>query len=318
MKSTHWAYMRWVICASIISCLIAAESIAAPTADPAVITFTSSQQSVIIKLTNNGAPIAAKDIQGWRFLASGHDYKHMLSIESSDGALKITPDKSLEAGSFNLVIETPHGPINVQVLAPLSDVPDIVERMSALSGQSEEKIKEKLGLLTSTGREEIEINLPPVYYEGQTLELTMPVTPGSERIASWFINGELLANGQEQHVLTYTFKTPGEYILTYIETAVIEGKSVVVAGAKEHIRVVPVPSVLTEVAVNTEIHFEPPSGYKMHVWSIDGKEVSTHSAMKHTFTAVGNHIVECRASAPEQGPTEGFVRVCYRTKVAPQ
>ncbi|MBI5092537.1 MAG: hypothetical protein HZB26_08860 [Candidatus Hydrogenedentes bacterium] len=316
MKKASWLHVSGATCVLMVMCLSATLSYGAVTADPASATFTSPQQSATIKLTAAGAPIPAKDIRSWQFLASGHDYKHMLSVEKMDGALKIAPSKTLEVGSYDLNIETAQGSVIVQVLAPLSDVPDVVEKMAALTGQSEKKIEEKMGLATATSRSEIKIDLPPVYYEGQTLELTVPAKPGPGHACVWFMNGDSVAEGPERNSLTYTFKEPGEYVLIYIETAKENDKTVAVARAKAHTRVVPVPGVSTEVAVNTETEFTTPPGYQKYVWRIDGKEVSREPALKHTFKEAGVHTVECLASSPDKGPAQGFLRTRYNTTVS--
>ena len=239
MNKATWFHTSGAVCALMVLCLSATLSYGAVTADPAKVTFTAPQQSATITLTKDGAPIPAKDIRGWQFLASGHDYKHMLDVEKMDGALKIAPSKTLEVGSYDLNIETAQGSVIVQVFAPLSDLPDIVEKMESLTGLSEKKVKEKMGLTTPAGREETKIALAGVYYEGQTLELSMPVTPG--RAYAWFMNGDLVAEGPHQNTLSYTFKEPGEYVLTYIETEKKDGKMATVARTTAHTRVVPVP-----------------------------------------------------------------------------
>lgn len=314
MKKANGFHIGGSVCVSMALCLSATLSYGAVTADPGKATFTSPQQSATIKLTNDGAAIPAKDIRAWQFLASGHDYKHMLIVEKMDGALKIAPSPTLEVGSYDLNIETAQGSVIVPVLAPLSDLPDIVEKTAALTGLSEKKIEEKLGLTTPTGREEARIDLPAVYYEGQTLELSMPVNPG--RACAWFMNGDLVAEGPEQNTLTYTFKEPGEYVLTYLETMQENGKTATVARARALTRVVPLPGIPTEVAVNTEIEFAPPPGYQKHAWRLDGREISTEPALKHTFKELGAHTVECLASSPDKGPAQGFLRIRYNTTVS--
>ena len=167
-------------------CLAALPGYGAVTADPAKVTFTSPQQSAVIGLTRDGVPVVAADIRGWQLLASGHDYQHMLRIEKRDGALTVAPGPALEVGSYDLTIATTDGPVLVQVYAPLSDLPDVVEKTMAVTGLSEKTIKERLGLTSPAGREELTIDLPPVYYAGQTLELTLPLQSG--RSATWFVN----------------------------------------------------------------------------------------------------------------------------------
>jgi hypothetical protein len=297
-----------------VLCLSATLSYGAVTADPAKATFTSPQQSATIKLTNDGAPVPAKDIRDWQFLASGHDYKHMLSLEKMDGAITIAPSKTLEVGSYDLSIETAQGSVIVKVFAPLSDLPDIVEKRAAITGLSEKEIEKRMGLGSSTGREDIQIDLPPVYYEGQTLELTMETKPG--RTCAWFVNGDFVAEGPGQNALSYTFKEPGEYVLTYIETEKADGKTIAMAQARAHTRVVPIPGVPTEAAVNTEIKFAPPPGYQKYAWFIDGRNVSSEPTFQYTFREPGVHTVECLASSPDEGPAQGFLRIRYNTTVS--
>lgn len=295
----------------------AATSHGAVTADPAEVTFVSPNQSFTLHLANNGTPVPAKDIQGWQLLASGHDYQHMIVVEKMDGGLIVTPSKTVELGSYDLNIETTQGSVAVRVFMPLSDVPDIVEKMTALTGLSEAKIKEKLGLSTTTGRNKITFSLPPVYYEGQTLELTLPAQPGAGHTCFWFMNGDAIAEGPDQHALAYTFEKPGEYLLTYLETVTENGALVLVAQARASTSVVAFPGITAETTAGTAMEFSPPAGYRTFVWRIDGQEVSREPALKHTFLNPGTHVVECLASSPDQGPAEGYLRVRFNTTVNP-
>ncbi len=315
MKKRSCFHASGAVCTLMLVCLSAMLSYGAVTADPAKVTFTSAQQAFTINLAKDGTPILATDIRGWQFLASGHDYKHMLSVENMDGAIKIAPSKSIEVGSYDLNIDTAQGSVIVQVFAPLSDQPNIVEKMSALTGMSEKKIEEKLGLSASIGRKEIQIDLPPVYYEGQTLVLPIASKPAPGNTCMWFMNGDLVAEGPEQDTLTYTFEKQGEYVLTYIEARKENGTMAVVLRSRAYTRVVAVPGVPVEVAVDTEMEFAPPFGYQKHAWSIDGQEVSTEPSLKRAFQAPGSHTVECLASAPNEGPAQGFLRVRYNTTV---
>lgn len=297
--------------------LAAATGHTAMTASPAETTFTLPDQSATVSLKIDGVPIPAKDILSWRFLASGHDYKHMIDVEAMDGAIKISPSKTLEIGSYDLEIATARGSVVVRVFAPLSDVPNIIEKTAALAGTSEQKAAEALGLTTTTGREKITLALPPVYYEGQTLEVSLAAKPVAGHTCTWFMNGDAIAKGPEQHAISYTFEEPGEYVLTYVETVKENGALVTVALARANTRVVRMPGVATDTAVNTEIEYSPPAGYQKFVWRIDDREVSTASSLKHTFLKPGTHVVECLASSPDKGPAQGFQRVRYNTIVNP-
>jgi hypothetical protein len=237
MNNTGWFCGRGAVCIVMVLCLPAALGNAAVTADPAQATFTSPQQSAVIKLTKDGVPVPARDIRGWQFIASDHDYRHMLSVQKMDGALKIAPSRTIEVGSYDLRIDTVQGGVVVQVFAPLSELPDIVEKTAVLTGEPKAKIEEKMGLSTPLGCGQVRIDLPPLYYVGQTLELTMPA--GSGCSCAWSVNGKIVAEGAGQNALTYTFAAPGEYTLTYVETDKENGRNAVVARATANTKVVP-------------------------------------------------------------------------------
>ena len=302
-------------CATTTFLLLAGTSHGALTAAPDRVTFLSPDQSFTIALANDGVPLPAADIKSWQFLAGGHDYKHMINIEKKEGAIELSSSNTVELGSYDLTIDTTRGSVVVRVLTPFTEVPDIVEKMTALTGKSEQKIQEKLGLTSSSGRSDVQIDLPPVYYEGQTLKLTMSATPGDGHACMWFINGDAVAEGPDQYAFTYTFLEPGDYVLTYIETATDNATKAVVAHAKAYTRVVPVPPVPTQTTVNTNVAFSAPSGYAMHAWSIDGQPASEEAEFTHKFLAPGTHLIECLASAPDQGPAKGFSHIRYKVTV---
>jgi len=316
MKKASWFRTNGAVCALMVFCLSAATCRGVVTADPAKATFTAPQQSVTIKLAQDGIPVPAKDIRGWRFIASDHDYRHMLAVEKMDGALRIAPSATMEVGSYDLNIETAQGAVSVQVFAPLSEVPSVIEKMASLTGLSEKKVKEKLGMMATFEHEDTQIDMPPVYYEGQTLELTMAAKPG--HVSSWFINGDLVTEGPDRNVLAYTFREPGEYVINYIESISENGEIKSATRAVARTRVVPVPEVPTEVAVNTEMEFAPSPGYQKHFWRIDGREVSIEPTLRHTFSETGQHAVECLASSPTAGSAQGFMRARYNVKVKAQ
>lgn len=316
MKSTCSIRKFWVV-ATLLTAAYAPSSHGAVTADPAAVTFVSPNQSFTIHLLSDGAPVAEKDISGWQLLASGHDYQHMIVVEKMAGAIVVTPSKAVELGSYDLSIETTQGSAVVRVFMPLSDVPDVVEKITALTGLSEARIKEKLGLSNTTGRDEIQFGLPPVYYEGQQLALTLPTAPTQGHKSFWFINGDTVAEGPTPHALNYTFEKPGEYLVTYVELATENGVAVLVARGRASTSVVAFPGIYTETSVNTAMEFSAPPGYQKHVWSIDGKEISTGSSLTHKFLESGSYVVECLASSPDLGPTEGYLRVRFNTTVNP-
>jgi len=315
MEKATWVRSS-AVCALMICCLPVSLSYGAVTADPGKVTFTSPRQSASVRVLKDGAPVAAADIRAWRLLANGHDYIHMLRVDKADGVLTLSPSNTVEVGSYRLNIETAAGPVTVQVYIPLSDLPDVVEKMVAATGLSERAIKARLGLATSMGREEVTIDLPPVYYEGQTLEMAMPIKAG--RSSAWFMNEAPVKGRPGGNGLSYTFPEPGEYILTYLETEQQNGRTIAVARARAYTRVVPLPAVSTQAAVNTKIEFAPPSGYRKHLWRIDGQEFSTEPTLLHAFAVPGVYTVQCVASSPSAGPAGGFMRIRYDVTVKPR
>ena len=313
MRSRLWSSSLCARCALVVAFLGATAAFGAVTADPPTATFTAPEQSATIALTRDGAPLPARDMGAWQFLASGHDYKHMLNLEKRDGAIIISPSATMEVGSYDLTLQTSGGTVVVRVYSPFSDLPDIIATKAALTGKSEEKVREELGMTTPLGREQIHLETPAVHYEGQTLEITMPVTPG--RTSLWFINGEQAAVGPDQNTLSHTFLEPGEYVLDYVEGEKREGVLFPIARATAHVRVVSPPEIATEIAVNTSMRYNPPAGYRHHVWHLDGEEVSREPVLQHTFRAPGVYRVECLATGPDAGPAQGFQRVRYRTTV---
>lgn len=183
MIKKRWFGAGANLCALMTLCLAGTLSHGAVTAAPPTVTFTSPTQSATITLTSNGAVIPARDIRGWKFIASGHDYRRMLSVEKKEGALKIAPSKTLEVGSYDLNIETAAGPVTVLVLATLSDMPDVVEKTAALTGQSEQKTKENMGMSTTIASEAVQPT-PPNAKLTPTLETATDTTVNTETIRS--------------------------------------------------------------------------------------------------------------------------------------
>lgn len=288
---------------------------AAVVASPSVVIFTSPDQSSTIALHNDGVALPASAILDSELIASGHDYRHMLSVEKFDGSVRVMPSASLEIGSYDLNIQTSMGNVSVAIYAPLSELPDYVAKIGSITGEAEAQIKSQLGLATSTAREEIQLNLAPVYYEGQTLSLSMPEPKTSGRTSLWFINGQLASEDSSSRSLTYTFKRLGEYLVTYMETELVQGAITLAASGRATTRVVEVPRVDAKVAVRNEILFHAPPGYNRYDWLLNGVAVSKLADYHYTFQAAGVHEVECLAQEPTRGPVTGYLRTRYSVVV---
>ncbi|MCP4645178.1 MAG: hypothetical protein GY851_32350 [bacterium] len=300
----------WIGCAILaFICLLAQSSLAAVTATPNTVVFRSPEQTVTITLTQDGAPVPAADMGPCKLFVSGHDYDEMFVFEKRDGAVTLVPTKYLEVGRYDLVIRTKAGEVHVAVYTPLSDQKSIVEKRAEDLGVSVEEAKLQLGLAVQGVRTITEIELPPVYYEGQTLELAMPETQDSVHV--WRINGEVVRKGADAAAFSYTFREPGEYTLAYTE---MRGDAVVTAAAA-HTTVVALPPIPVEVGEDVDIAFRGIAGYGEYTWKVDGRPLTGGVALKHAFIEPGAHTVECLSAAPNQGPEDGFVRQRYAVTV---
>jgi len=280
------------------------------TAEPDSLTFTSTTQTQGVKLYREGHPVAADDILGLRLLASGNDYRYMFRYEKRDGVLSLTPSDQIEVGSYDLMINTRSGTAYVKVYTPLSELPDIVQQTAQSQGISEQEARERLGLTSRRSSSAIRIELPPVYYEGQILELYVPSTPDTEYI--WYINGQIIAQGNDQNTLNYTFPAPGEYVLAYRE--VRDGSVVTEAVART--RVVAIPAVQYETAPGLSVVFRGPERFSQYEWLVGGQHAGSDECLNYTFKEAGTQTVECIATGPLDGPANtAFLHIYYRVLV---
>ncbi|MBN2308985.1 MAG: hypothetical protein JXR94_08450 [Candidatus Hydrogenedentes bacterium] len=296
------------VCAMAPAALAAAGAVVA---EPASVTFESPEQTIRVRLTAGGEPVAAGDIGACKLFAGPHDYDEMFSYAKEDGAVVLTPTKFVEVGSYRLVIDAAAGEAQVAVYTPLSDLPTLLEKRAAAEGVTMAELKKRLGFVVEGVRSVITIQLPAVYYEGQTLELVMPdVTPDRECI--WAMNGEVMEEGLGKSAFSYTFPKPGEYALSYLE----KRDGVTVAAASAYTTVAALPAVPYACAAGAEAAFQAPAGYGSYAWRIAGVRVGTGPVLKHEFPTPGTYAVECRAAMPEGGPADGFARFVYEVTVS--
>lgn len=307
-KVSLWRSRVWV-CLAFALVLGLPLSYAGVTAAPASLTFGSLQQQLTVRLTEEGKPIPADGIRGWRLLADDHAYTPMFSYKKAAGALTLTPTERLEVGSYDLVIDTAAGSVTVKVDAPLDELSSVVETEAAKTGLSVEAVKRKLGLATESPRGEVTIELPPTYYEGQALRVSMP--PNPTRTYVWTINGETIAQGPGKNSLVYVFKTVGNYLLGYAEQQ--NGKTV--ASTSAQTTVAPRPPIPWEVPRYARVERYAPEGFTGYTWSIDGKVVSVGPKFSHAFNQLGRFTVDCLAQSPKDGHPDEFVRLRYDTTV---
>jgi hypothetical protein len=297
----------------VFALLLAGQGMAEVVASPDRVVFHGYGASCQIRLSSGGRDLAPAEIKGWRLLASGHDYIRMLRVEKVAGGLRIAPSPLMEVGTYELEIRTAQGVALVDVAAPLDEQPDIVNQAAKSQGISEEEARRLLGLTRPIGREAVELAMPPRYYEGQTLQLSMPHLPG--RRYAWFINGELYREGEDEFNLVYVFPKPGRYVVDYVETALVDGARVGVARGSATTEVAALDPVPFSAKVNTVTSFRAPSGYRSYVWRVEGAEVSREATLQHRFKTPGTYTVECLATSPLEGHQQGFLRQTYAVTV---
>jgi hypothetical protein len=279
-------------------------------ADPDSVTFTTQQDSKTITLTSYGEPVPASAIGQVQFLVGDHTYEHMIKVEKRDGAIVVTPD-TMESGWYTLVIHTDMGQATVAAYAPLAHIAETLEERATALGITVDELKERLGLTQQSKREIIDIELPPVYYEGQSIIVTAPDTPDAVHI--WAINGKVVYEGPGANRLIYVLTEPGDLILTYVKKI----NDVIVASDTAATRVIAQPGVQSAVTVNRKVVLSAPMGYGAYLWTLDGEQVGTGRLLEHTFTEPGIYTVVCEARGGASGIPDTYRRVTYRITVEP-
>ena len=191
-------------------------------ATPTAISFERMDQTHQIGLSYNGQSLRADQIRGVSVYINQNTYNYFFEIKKLEGAITLRPTDRVEVGVQKLIIHTSHGTVTVDVSTPLDKDADSDFSKAAAQGMTVEDYRHTLGLYTPAPREEVTLTIPARYYTGQTLQVTMDKTPG--RIYTWRINGEVVAQGEDAHVLNHTFQQAGAKTIEYAET--VNGKTV--------------------------------------------------------------------------------------------
>ena len=274
-------------------------------AQPDSVTFTSHGQRVAIKVLNDGVPVPASRISSVRLLVEPHDYDHMVKVTTGDGVVNLEAAEALEVGSYTLAITTADGQAKVSVYAPLSELPNTLENRARLLGISDDEMRQRLGLTSETGREAITIQLPPVYYVGQTLTLPMDTRP--DRHCTWMINNKVVLEGLGKSTLVHTFTETRDCVLTYIER---QGNAIV-ASATAYTKVVDLPAMRIEAARGEMIALNGPAGFSRYSWTVEDSVQGKERAFTHSFKDSGVYKVVVSAEGPLPGWPEGWQRFTY-------
>jgi hypothetical protein len=269
------------------------------TAEPATVTFHAQDDTVTITLRDNGAALNGAAVTGWKLMASGHDYNHMLDVQKTADGLVVSPTNDLEMGTYDLVVSTRAGSATVDVRAPLTELKSIVDEMAAKWGISTAEAKDRLGMKTTPGTAEVDITVPATYYEGQSLSLDVPMVDNELR---WLVNGKVVEEGPGATSLAYTFEETGNYVIT---VQVLEDGTIV-GSDSVWTTVAPRPAVAWSVRPGREFTLDAPFGYATYMWKVDGEVVGTGRTLTHRFQTPGTYDVTCKAQETGAGSYDVF------------
>lgn len=293
------------IASALLAITMAAVPAFAVDVHPKRIVFEDLATSKTIQISHDGAAVPASAIGEVKFYASGNDYDHMINVSKADGAVTITPSDKMEVGSYDLVIHTNHGKATVYVMAPLDELYTSLESRAKRLGITKDALKARLGLTERLGKEFIDLNIPKVYYVGQTA--TFPIDRVKGRTYTWSVNGMPIEFGKGSAHMSYTFTEPGIYDFGYVELK--DGE--VVAEGFGSTTVVSEPAVHLRVDADTPQKFMAPDGFAHYTWAVDGKEMGENKTLTHKFSQKGSHVVTVHAHTPLAGTVEALREITY-------
>ena len=276
------------------------------TAEPGSVLFESLEETATVSAMDNGSPVAIESVKGHELYVGENTYGYMIDVSAGSGKLQIRP-KILEAGSYLLVVNTNVGEVRVNVYAPLSALPNTYEEQAAMLNIPVDELKQRLGVTQTLARSTFNIDLPPVYYVGQTLHITLEPNQNTK---AWSINGAVVTEGVNANQFNYTFKEPGDYLLAYVESR----DGAVVASDTAVTRVMAMPPVVTEVKPNTEVILNGPQGYTAYTWTAGGPLIGQERVLRYKAVAPGEYTVTCRAEGSAKGD-DSFEEVRYVIRV---
>ncbi|MBW7863831.1 MAG: hypothetical protein GX580_11200 [Candidatus Hydrogenedens sp.] len=303
--------MNRMTIAALLTVLAALSAAAAPTVEPASVVFDKTGMSATLRVLDDGVPLPAGEITGFRLMVGGSDYRHMFRMSKADGAVTLTPSATVEVGSYDLAITTARGDAWAKVYTPLGDQQTSLQNLAQRLNIPLEDLKRQIGMTRDLPQSRIELSLPPVYYVGLTFHLEMPGGGAARRV--WKLNGEVVREGADATSITHVFKEPGPCLLEYAEY--LDGRRVAEVG--ELIEVVGEPPLPVNVAARTTLTLNSPEGYAKYSWTLDGQMVSADPAFVRAFEEPGEHTVVLLAESPVSGQSGEFRRIVHKITVTP-
>lgn len=299
-----------VFCLAFIQVIsFCAFSHATVTAEPDVLVFHNTNQAETVVLMCDGKPVPPESIRGWQFLVDHRNYSHMLLVTPAAEGLRIQPSAAAEVGSYILAVDTPEGSVRIRVYMPLSDQQSSIEALSRRMNIPVEEIHKQMGMTQRLGRDVITLNLLPVYYLGQRIQVDMPGS--AARTALWKVNGKTVQEGRDAYKLDYVAAEPGPLLLVYEE----KENAALAATASALTEISAEPPIPCEIQTNTTLSLQAPPGFAEYAWMMDSSPVAAGTAFSHTFAEPGEHTITIKCTVPTSPSAYAFREVRYAVKV---
>ena len=287
--------------------LVVAPAALAVEAVPSTIEIKTADQPVTIGVTNSGTPVPAASINSVKLYVDKHDYDHMITVEKADGAVTIRPTDALELGHYDLAINTAQGEVRIPVTALQGIADEGLEARAKRQGVTVDEIRAELGISQSVGQDRIVLNVPHVYYVGQSLKMDMDVHAG--RTGTWLVNGA--AVGAPGGSVDYPFEQVGIYDFAYVEK---EGDRTMGVGMGT-VNVVAEPAIPVTVNAGVKQTLNGPEGYGKYTWKLEGVESGTGRSWTATFESPGTRRVTVRAESPLAVSAQSIRELTYAITV---
>lgn len=298
---------QWLFLFLVLAAFCAAE--AQPTAEPSSLTFNSSSERQLVRLSLDGQPLAPEAVRGWTLLAGEGSYTHMVSISLTREGLLIGPSATVEVGSYLLVINTDHGPVHLDIKTPLTQHKSVLETRAEELGVSIDIVREQLGFSQRFERQNVELRLPPTYYVGDMLEVEMPQYDTVRCV--WKVNGVSILEGVGQSTLRHLLTVPGSLEVLYEEWK----DSTLLASARANAQVLQVPAMQLSVQTNTIVTFNGPPDYAVYSWYVDNELCCHEQTIKHVFYNEGTAHVLCVCTQPQKDGLKEYREIVYLVNV---
>ena len=278
------------------------------------VTFHTRGARAEVRVMRNGEFVPTDSIHSLAAIATGSDYSRMFNLRTGDrpGSVIIEGrEDALEIGTYDIRIGVNGEETYAVVHAPLTELPDTLEREAERRGIDVQTLKKELGLSREAPRAHLSISLPSAFHEGQILRLGLGHEPG--RYFQWLINGEVVHEGVGAANLAHPLEETGAHSLR-VEERRESREGHLVASWEGEFNVREMPSADWSLSAGREFTIEAPAGYTGYTWYVNGREVGVGRSLTHTFEQPGQYLLECVADAPEEDAVWEYRRIRWRVE----